>query len=218
MWRCPRGWSAAWYLRPGGAGTQESRGSSWPACESWRAARWWRTTGGGRTSPASPAPAWRGWCPWTGTQCPPLVEQRLLSNACTLASRMLIEVPCGQDRSRCLISPRLPPRRFLQCWGECIDGSRDGLLTVFVVGVVAGVCPFHLFLNFSSDVYIWKPQSARQQRRQEESIQSHKLTISLSWRATRSYMPSLSSTTHKKHKKSVKSINLLKLLIIHTFT
>ncbi len=51
----------------------------------------------------------------------------LLSNASMLASRMLgREDPCGWDRSRCLINP-CPPRYFLQCWGRCIDGNRDGL-------------------------------------------------------------------------------------------
>ncbi len=32
------------------------------------------------------------------------------------------------------------------------------VLLVFVVEVVAGVCPLHLFLDVYSDVNIWKPQ------------------------------------------------------------
>ncbi len=51
----------------------------------------------------------------------------LLSNACTLASRMLgKEDPCGWDCSWCLI-PLCLPRCFLLSWDGCIDGSSDGL-------------------------------------------------------------------------------------------
>ncbi len=81
----------------------------------------------------------------------------LLSNACTLASRMLREYPCGRDHSRCLISPCLLPRCLLPCWGECRDGSRDGLACLCGRG-----CSWCY-----SDVYIWNldRQGSRVRRR-----------------------------------------------------
>ncbi len=49
----------------------------------------------------------------------------LLSDACTLAGRMLgREDPCGRDNSWCC--PSTFTLCFLLCWGGCIDGSRDG--------------------------------------------------------------------------------------------
>ncbi len=72
------------------------------------------------------------------------------------------------------------------------------VLLVYVVGVIAGVCPLHLFVDVYSSVYIWKPWPARQQSRQEESPQSCESTIFLSWWATRSHMPSLSNISDKK--------------------
>ncbi len=90
------------------------------------------------------------------------------------------------------------------------------VLLVYVVGVITGVYPLHLFLNVYDDFYIWKPRPARRQSQQEESSQSCELAISSSWRTTHSYMSSLSSTIPKKHnqyslQKNIKSTNSHKL-------
>ncbi len=122
----------------------------------------------------------------------------LLSKACTLANRMLgREDPCSWDCSRC------PPWCFLPCWSGWIDGCRDGLACLCGWGCSWCLSPppfpwhLHVWCKYD-DVYIWKPWLARQRSWQEESPQSCESTISLSWWATCSHMPSLYNVICKK--------------------
>ena len=61
------------------------------------------------------------------------------------------EDPCGWDCSQCLILPRLP------CVSSNVemDAEMDTemVLLVYVVGIIVGVYPFHLFLDVYSNAY-----------------------------------------------------------------
>ncbi len=183
-----------------------------PLGNSQQAARWWRTGGGHRISPTSQAPAWRGsrsrtalspsplrpvgWCPWSGTQCSPLVQWcclvfQALAKSLWKKGHYSSWYPVGNWNKH----GRHPVYRVARITanvqslhvhrGVSSHVEADAYIEaemVLSMWSVAGVCPLHIFLNPMFTFETLLPGSRVGSRR-----------------VNCSHKPSLSNIFHKKY-------------------
>ncbi len=144
----------------------------------------------------------------------------LLSNACTLTSRMLIEYPCDRDRSQCLIPPRLA-HCFLLCWGRRTDGSRNGFASL--CGQDSSWClsppPFPWCLLWSLYLKNLTGQAAEPAGGESTKLRvNHFLILTSDWQSYVIIVQHHSRKHNNTRKKNMKSTNLHKLIYLSTCT